>query len=111
MVVHLLSESLPGQAADVAFPAASLLTYSEVQNIKSKPAAYIAAEFTDEDFPANGQFGIGQRNHYTDNGDLTTGEYYTFFLRAFPKLTEVHKRQTVSQNKLILPTGMICVCI
>ena len=100
-MVHLLSERLPNQTPDVAFPKTSLLTYSEVQNIKSKAAAYIAAEFTEEDFPANGQFGIGQQNHYPDNGVLTKGEYYTFFLRAFPKLGNTHKRQTVSPRNTI----------
>ena len=95
MVVHLLTERLPSQAPDIAFPEASLLSYSEVQSIKSKAAAYVAAEFTEEDFPVNGQFRIGQQDRYPENGQLTTGEYYTFFLRAFPRLT-ISKRQTVS---------------
>ena len=103
MVVHLPSPRLPDRPPDVAFPESSLLTYHEVQNIKSRAVAYIAAEFSDTDFPTNGQFVIGslnrQPNDYSDeyiNGDLTAGEYYTFFLRAFPKLEKTQKRQTVS---------------
>ena len=115
VVVHLPTPRLPSQPPDVAFLETSLLTYNEVQNIKSRAAAYIAAEFSDTDFPTNGQFSIGahsQPNDYSDkytNGPLTSGEYYTFFLRAFPKLEKAQKRQTVSP-KMHSVYSITCIC-
>ena len=101
-MVFLPNGQLPAQPPDAAFPQSILLTYSEVQNINSRAVAYIASEFSDKEFPANGQFVIGDRNQpnndssqYT-NGPLRGGEYYTFFLRAYPKLGTAQKRATVS---------------
>ena len=103
MTVYLPTLRVPAQSPDVAFPETNLLTYQEVQNIKSRAVAYVAAEFSDENFPANGQFtigGRGQTSDYPNNKDLTAGEFYTFFLRAFPKLSSTQKRQTVSPRNL-----------
>ena len=103
VVVYLPTGHLPAQQPDEAFPETSLLTYSEVQNIKSRTVAYVTAEFSDDGFPDRGQFVIGDRNQPNDyptrytNGALTGGQYYTFFLRAFPKLGTIQKRQSVSQ--------------
>ena len=95
-VVFLPNGRLPAQAPSDAFPHQnSFLTYSEVQGINSRPVAYIASEFSDEEFPTNGQFVIGDRNQPNDypnlytNGPLKGGDYYTFFLRAYPKLPTV----------------------
>ena len=99
VAVYLPTQRVPAQSPDVAFPEANLLTYQEVQNIKSRAVAYVAAEFSDDNFPANGLFAIGgsgQMSEHPDNGDLTVGEFYTFFLRAFPKLSAPQKRQAVS---------------
>ena len=102
VVVYLPTGRLPAQHPDEAFPETSLLTYSEVQNIKSRAVAYVAAEFSDDGFPDRGQFVIGDRNQPNDyptrytNGALTIGQYYTFFLRAFPKLGTIQKRHSVS---------------
>ena len=103
MAVYLPTLRVPAQSPDVAFPETNLLTYQEVQNIKSRAVAYVAAEFSDENFPANGQFtigGRGQTSDYPNNGDLTAGEFYTFFLRAFPKLSSTQKRQAVSSRNV-----------
>ena len=103
MTVYLPTLRVPAQSPDVAFPETNLLTYQEVQNIKSRAVAYVAAEFSDENFPANGQFtigGRGQTSNYPNNKDLTAGEFYTFFLRAFPKLSSTQKQQAVSPRNL-----------
>ena len=102
--MYLPTEHLPEQQPDEAFPETSLLTYRDVQSIKSRAVAYVAAEFSDDNFPARGQFFIGDSNQPNDyptrytNGALTKGQYYTFFLRSFPKLGNIQKRQTVSQQ-------------
>ena len=95
--------TLPEQAPSVKFPhQESFLAYSEVQNVNSRAVAYIASEFSDEEFPANGQFVIGRRSQPNDhpdvyiNGPLRDGKNYTFFLRAYPKLGTAQKRATVS---------------
>ena len=101
IVVNLPTATLPSQSPDVAFPETNLLTYQEVHYIKSRAVAYIAAEFSDTNFPSNGQFtigGHGQTSDYPNNRALTPGEYYSFFLRAFPKLATPQKRQTVSSK-------------
>ena len=110
VVVYLPTGRLPAQQPDEAFPETSLLTYSEVQGVKLRAVAYVAAEFSDDGFPARGQFVIGDRNQPNDyptrytNGALTGGQYYTFFLRAFPKLGTIQKRQSVSQCTLYIHT-------
>ena len=116
VVVHLPTPRLPSQSPDVAFPKSSLLTHHEVQNTKSRAVAYIAAEFSDTNFPTNGQFVIGsldQPNDYSDkytNGALTAGEYYTFFLRAFPKFEKTQKRQTVSPKMYVYMQSLTFTC-
>ena len=101
-MVYLPTGRLPAQQPDEAFPETSLVTYSAAQNTKSRAVAYVAAEFSDDGFPG-GQFVIGDRNQPNDyptrytNGALTSGQYYTFFLRAFPKTGTIQKRQSVSQ--------------
>ena len=101
MVVYLPTGQLPSQPPDVAFPESNLLAYNEVHHVKSRAAAYITSEFAETDFPVSGQFVIGGRNQPNDfpnkynNGPLTDGEHYTFFLRAFPKLKTAQRRQTV----------------
>ena len=110
VAVYLPTLRVPAQSPDVAFPETNLLTYQEVQNIKSRAVAYVAAEFSDENFPANGQFtigGRGQTSDYPNNGDLTAGEFYTFFLRAFPKLSSTQKRQAVSPRNLTASSEFI----
>ena len=110
MAVYLPTLRVPAQSPDVAFPETNLLTYQEVQNIKSRAVAYVAAEFSDENFPANGQFtigGRGQTSDYPNNKDLTAGEFYTFFLRAFPKLSSTQKRQAVSSRNLTASSEFI----
>ena len=102
-VVILPNDELPERAPSVQFPHQdSFFPYNEVPNIISRPVAYIASEFSDEEFPANRQFVIGDHNQPNDlpavytNGPLRSGKYYTFFLRAYPKLGVIQKRAPVS---------------
>ena len=79
--------------------------------IKSRAVAYIAAEFSDANFPSNGQFtigGHGQTSDYSDNRALIAGEYYSFFLRAFPKIAMPQKRQTVSSKNVTRVANYHC---
>ena len=110
-MVFLPDGKLPEQAPSDAFPHQnSFLTYSEVQNINSRPVAYIASEFSDNKFPANRQFVIGDPNQPNDlptlytNGPLRGREYYTFFLRSFPKLGVTQKRAAVRNHYSTVPT-------
>ena len=89
-VVYLPDGVLPEQLPDVLFPQLnSFLTYDQVQRNTSRVVAYIAAEFSEALFPANGQFVIGDRNQPKDqpsmytNAPLQTGKNYTFFLRIY----------------------------
>ena len=102
-VVVLENEELPEQAPSVEFPHQnSFLPYNDVLKINSRPVAYIASEFSDEEFPANDQFIIGDSNQPNDiptlytNGPLRGGEYHTFFLRVYPKLGTTQKPVNVS---------------
>lgn len=89
-VVVLPDSSIPTTSPDELFTGpSSFLTPSQALETKSRVVAYIAAEFTDDEFPAAGQFLIGQPNQvssrtvYENNTVLPKGNY-TFFLRAFP---------------------------
>ena len=102
-VVLLPNATLPTQEPSVAFPDMdSFLDYSEVQSVTSRPVAYIASEFSEEEFPTDGQFVIGDSNQPNDqkglytNGPLLIGANYTFFLRAYLQLGAVSPVGTIT---------------
>ena len=104
-VVSLPSNQLPALSPDAAFPhLTSFISYEEAEKIFSITVAYIAAEFSADQFPFNNQFVIGnerlndQPEKYT-NGPLFEKHVFTFFLRAYPRMTEV-----IDKFHIIYPT-------
>ena len=83
VAVYLPTLRVPAQSPDVAFPETNLLTYQEV-HIKSRAVAYDSAMM---------------RTSLSDSSDYpNNGQFYTFFLRAFPKQSSTQKRQAVSSH-------------
>lgn len=103
MVVHLPGGVIPAQSPDIAFPSQrSFVKPTEVFMTTSHPSAFIAAEFSDQEFPSTGQFIIGGQDQPNDFPELYTNPnlpagVYTFFLRAFPRLA-LTTRQSVSMQ-------------
>ncbi|XP_011404665.2 PREDICTED: receptor-type tyrosine-protein phosphatase delta-like isoform X2 [Amphimedon queenslandica] len=105
--------SAPSSPPDIQFPSlASLSTYSTAQDDYdgSREIGYVAAEFADALFPSDGYYIIGEETQPNDrsgsytNGELRYGTPYTFFLRAYPFLSDVssagnNKKQSTSAER------------
>lgn len=87
---------------DIDYPDLSTLLQYYYQDIKcnqprSKPVAYVAAEFDSSLFPSNGFYVVGDDQQPNDraayrNGPLCYGTVYGFFLRVY-----------ITQVKIITP--------
>ena len=103
MAILLPSGSIPGEGVstltgdpDVDYPTFESLQVFSYSNISScsntdpsEPMAYIAAEFSDDLFPDNGLYTVGDEDEPNDreddytNGRLCPSATYTFFLRTY----------------------------
>ena len=89
VAVLLPSEELPAQDPDSLFPSIDNFTIyrSIIDNNFDSIAAYIVAEFSEEEFPKDSMYTIGNDsapNDNYENGPLKYGSFFTFFLRAYP---------------------------
>ena len=73
-------------------------SYSNIQcDNPNGPNIYIAAEFSDGDFPSNDLYVIGDENQPNDrrenysNGVLCSSQAYVFFLRVYTDNSTVRK--------------------
>ena len=118
IAVLLPSSSLPDSPPDVLFPSLeSFLTYSDILNKDfNEPVSYIVGEFSDDLFPEDSMYTIGDEDEPDDkdyhNGPLKYGSSFTFFLRAYPLLTDSRRSErqvTIRQYSEFSSSGYTAV--
>ena len=118
MIAVLLPDgNLPDSPPDQLFPSFdSFISYDDaIRYDSTSPVAYIAAEFSDNDFPNDNMYIIGDENE-PDDGDYTNGllkydSSFTFFLRMYPLLDQVSAQPPfkyhVSLHVVSYPAGHV----
>ena len=96
IAVLLPDGELPTHPPDELFPFfdSSFVTYDELidNDDYTAPTAYIVGEFSQDDFPEDSLYIIGDESAEQpddggyNNGPLKYGSSFTFFLRAYPKV-------------------------